>query len=293
MNARERRIARARLLRRDGKTYDEIRAVIGPVDAETLRTWLRGIPRPPATLRTRAKDDLRRECRRLRAEGLTVPEIAERTGASKGSVSPWVANVRPPATALARRSRLHKEARRRVADANRQRAADRRAAFRATATAQVEPVTWRDLFIAGVALYWAEGAKDKPWRRNGRVVLINSDPDVLALFLRWLDLLGVAEGNRTYRLSIHDNADVAANEQWWSDRLNVPLMSFAKATTKRHNPKTIRRNTNEHYHGCLVISVARSSRLYDSIEGWWRALANAAAEHGSGTLDTAEWSPVG
>jgi hypothetical protein len=38
-------IGRARLLRRQGKTYNEIRAVIGPCDDETLRSWLRGIPR--------------------------------------------------------------------------------------------------------------------------------------------------------------------------------------------------------------------------------------------------------
>jgi hypothetical protein len=68
MTDRERRIARARLLRREGKTYNEIRAVVGPVDDSDLKSWLRGIRRPPETLRARAKDDLRRECRRLRAQ---------------------------------------------------------------------------------------------------------------------------------------------------------------------------------------------------------------------------------
>src|SRR3954454_23691882 len=100
MNARERRIARARLLRREGKTYAEIRAVIGPVDNETLRGWLLGIPRPPATHRAPRKDELRRECRRLRAQGLTITEIAAKTGASKGSISPWVADVTPPPMAM-------------------------------------------------------------------------------------------------------------------------------------------------------------------------------------------------
>ena len=69
MKDRERRIARARLLRREGKTYTEIRTVIGPVDTSTLRVWLRGIPRPPETHRTHRRDDVRQECRRLRAQG--------------------------------------------------------------------------------------------------------------------------------------------------------------------------------------------------------------------------------
>src|SRR3954453_18298353 len=96
MNDRRRRIARARLLRRQGKTYNEIRVIIGPVDDKTLLLRCKGIPRPGATYRSHPKDDVRRECRRLRAEGLTIPEIAEKTSASKGSISPWVADARVP-----------------------------------------------------------------------------------------------------------------------------------------------------------------------------------------------------
>jgi hypothetical protein len=64
MTAHQRRIARARLLRRDGKTYAEIRAVVGDVSDDRLKTWLAGIPRPPATRMSHPLPDLRRECRR-------------------------------------------------------------------------------------------------------------------------------------------------------------------------------------------------------------------------------------
>jgi hypothetical protein len=37
------RVGKALLLRRQGKTYNEIRAVVGPVDDGTLVRWLRGI----------------------------------------------------------------------------------------------------------------------------------------------------------------------------------------------------------------------------------------------------------
>src|SRR3954453_3284789 len=222
MNARERRIARARLLRREGKTYAEIRAVIGPVDNETLRGWLLGIPRPTATHRTRRKDELRRECRRLRAQGLTIPQIAEKTGASKGSVSSWVADVTPPPQVMRQRSILSRESRRRVGETNRRRAAERREELRRAAYEEFGEPSVRDLFVAGVALYWAEGAKAKPWRRGGLVDFINSDVDVLRIFLAWLDLLRIPKADRKFRLSIHESADVAASERWWSEnRLSV------------------------------------------------------------------------
>ena len=37
---------------------------------------------------------------------------------------------------------------------------------------------------------------------------------------------------------------------------------------KRHNPKTVRKNVGEGYHGCLRIDVRRSGDLYRRIEGW-------------------------
>jgi hypothetical protein len=78
MTDMQRRIARARLLRREGKTYAEIRAVIGDVSDDRLQTWLVGIPRPSRTLKGRAKPELRRECRVLRAQGLTYDESLRR-----------------------------------------------------------------------------------------------------------------------------------------------------------------------------------------------------------------------
>jgi hypothetical protein len=87
------RIGKARLLRRQGKTYDEIRAVIGWVRDEQLARWLRAIPRPPETRRGKAQDGLRRRCRQLRSSGRTYDEIAEITGASMGSLSLWLGDM--------------------------------------------------------------------------------------------------------------------------------------------------------------------------------------------------------
>lgn len=276
MTELQRRIARARLLRREGKTYAEIRAVVGDVSDDRLQTWLVGIPRPPQTLRGRALDDVRRECRRLRAQGLSYAEIAAKTGASKGSLSLWLRDQRGPGVKPYAPQEQIRRIQPLAVAARKANATARREAARLSGAARVGAVQRRDLFVAGLALYWAEGAKDKPWRRNGRVTIINGDADVIRVFLAWLDLVGVAEEDRQYRLTIHESADVSAQEAWWSQGLEIPLASFARATLKRHNPKTIRRNVNEHYHGCLVVSVRRSGALYDAIDGAWRRIVEAA-----------------
>jgi hypothetical protein len=142
-------------------------------------------------------------------------------------------------------------------------------------------------------LYWAEGAKDKPWRRNGRVVFINSDPDVMEMFLAWLRLVGVSQDDLRFRLTIHESADIAANERWWTQRLGVSRALLTRATLKRHKPKTVRQNTGDDYHGCLVVTVMRSGWLYYAIEGWWSALVSGTDSLAiSGKLDV-QRSPVG
>ena len=274
----QRTIARARLLRRTGKTYDEIRTALGEqISDDRLKAWLRGILRPPQTRRSRPLTDLRRECRRLRAAGMTYDQITEATGASAGSLSLWLRGMPAP---HGRAYDKHEHLRRIQpfgAQARRKQAEIRRNQSRQRGSAWVAALSRKELFVAGIALCWAEGTKDKPWRRTSRVILINGDVDVLRVFLAWLDLLGVPEEDRLYRLNIHETADVPAQEAWWAAALGIAPTSFSRATRKRHRPKTSRRNVNEGYHGCLTVSVRRSRGLCDEIAGAWRAIVAGVA----------------
>ncbi|MDQ1697867.1 MAG: hypothetical protein QOJ03_3220 [Frankiaceae bacterium] len=292
MNDHQRRIARARLLRREGKTYDEIRAVLGPASKDQLERWLRGIARPPETYRSCPKPDLRRDCRRLRANGHTYEEIAARTGASKGSLSLWLRDVRGAPSI--RQRKTARPSRRELPYARAARAAAdcTRAKRRTIAAHALGSVSARELLMAGVALYLAEGSKAKPWRpRDRQVVFINSDPAILYVFLAWLDLIGVAESRRTYRLSIHESADTAVHEAWWAKSLGLDVRSFRRASLKRHKPLTVRKNTGDNYHGCLVVRVLRPAALYDAVEGWWQRLVCESTALRSESVGCSQGSP--
>src|SRR5690606_14328762 len=86
------------------------------------------------------------------------------------------------------------------------------------AALEIEAISDRDLFIAGVALYWAEGAKDKPYDRRENVLFVNSDPGVIRLYLAWLLLLGVEPERVRYRVMTHMTADVEGSRRYWYDR---------------------------------------------------------------------------
>ncbi|MFD7879961.1 hypothetical protein ACFV5G_38800 [Streptomyces sp. NPDC059766] len=53
-------------------------------------------------------------------------------------------------------------------------------------------------------------------------------------------------------------------------------MSFQRATLKRHNPRTNRKNTGEAYHGCLIVYVTKSAELYRRMEGAWYGIVLGA-----------------
>jgi predicted transcriptional regulator len=265
-------------LRRSGRSRREIKAILGITSNATLDKLLAGEPPPEWTRRPRAKDDLHAKARRLREQGLDYNRIAAELGVSKSSVSAWVHDLPWP-------ERLnYEECRKRAAEgvrryweAERPARETKREAARTAAAAEIGALTQRELLIAGAIAYWCEGTKSKPHHRQNRVIFMNSDRRLVAFFLRFLDAAGVDRAQVSYRVYIHETADVSAAERYWLEVTGADPAQFHRPTLKRHNPKTVRWNIGDEYHGCLRIDVQQSADLYRRIEGWARA-AMASAE---------------
>jgi hypothetical protein len=140
------------------------------------------------------------------------------------------------------------------------------------AAGQIQELAESELFVAGVVAYWAEGAKSKPWTASQRVMFINSDPGMVRLFLAWLQLLDIGLERCSFRVSIHESADVQASMAHWASVVGVPASQFSSPTLKRHNPRTVRKNVGIDYHGCLTVTVRRSTELGRQIAGWFEGI---------------------
>ncbi|OIV38868.1 hypothetical protein BIV57_03795 [Mangrovactinospora gilvigrisea] len=263
-----------RRLRRAGLSGQGIAAATG-VPLSTVRDWCRGIPAPGWTRRPNAKDEVRERARELRLAGRTYPQIAAELGVSKSSVSLWVRDLPHPTVTPEGLEQRRQAIQANWDEVNRIRDIERQRVKREAAS-EVGALTDRELMLIGAALYWAEGAKDKPYRRFERLVFINSDPDVIDVHLRWLELMGVAREDRRFRVSIHERADVAGAERFWAERVGVRVEDLNKTNLKKHNPTTARKNTGEHYRGCLTVSVVQSRDRYRRMEGWWYGIVEGA-----------------
>ncbi|WP_250301920.1 hypothetical protein [Streptomyces sp. A 4/2] len=263
---------RAVALRREGLSRRQIRDRLYIDNNDILNRLLQGEPAPEWTKRPRAKDGLRAKARELRLQGMTYDQIQVELGCSKGSISLWVRDLpKPPRRTTTEQAklagRLRWEHELAVRDIERQKT-------KAAAADEIGTLSDRELFFVGVALYWAEGTKDKPYDRRENVTFVNSDPGVIEVYLAWLRLLEVAPERICYRLMIHETADVETAKLYWAELIGVDVSVFQKTTLKKHNPKTVRKNTGENYRGCLVIRVAQGAELYRRIEGWWHGIVD-------------------
>ena len=289
--------AAAVALREAGRTYDEIADELG-VSKGSLSLWLRELPHPSekqrqaiheaelppshATQLSLLDPNLRTDrvalARQMRVDGFLLKEIAEEFSVTMKTACLWCTGLPVPPRARHGGDREH------VRMMNRKRwdafLAERdreRSAIKAAAADRVGVLGDRELELIAVTAYWCEGSKDKSYSRRERVAFINSDPHVIEVWLEWLRRRGHAASSLRFSLSIHESADIEAATAFWAEVAGVEPSLFGKPVLKRHNPKTVRKNTGESYVGCLAVRVLQSRELYQEIEGVWRGIVFGAS----------------
>lgn len=266
---------RARELRRQGCSRAQIAREIQIKNMKTIDRWISNLPIPAWTRRPNAKDELKAAAIAMRQAGETYDEIRAALGVSKSSLSLWLRDLYLTDDQRKVLSNKHATAPQRRGASNRARRAAKRAAISQRAAREIGVVTEREAFLVGAILYWAEGAKAKPWRPSQCVDFINSDPRLIRLFLAWLEVIGVAADRLSFRISIHESADLPEAERYWRALVGLSEARFLRAQLKKHNLTSNRRNRGADYHGCLIIRVTRSTELYRRIEGWVEGIVMA------------------
>jgi len=89
------------------------------------------------------------------------------------------------------------------------------------------------LRLAGLMLYWAEGAK----RSRHTVDLANTDSQLIQIFLRFLrEVCGVAESRLRIYLYVYEGQNVHAIRKYWSRLTRIPEKQFLKPYVSKLKP---------------------------------------------------------
>ena len=123
----------------------------------------------------------------------------------------------------------------------------------------------RDLFVAGLALYWGEGYKGL----SNELGFTNSDPAMIVFFLNWLSrIYGIKTDQLILRVSVNASHRhrVREIEKYWSRLAGVPLAQFTMTSLIKTAHKKVYTNKSEHF-GTLRVKVRSGTDLRRRILG--------------------------
>jgi transcriptional regulator with XRE-family HTH domain len=204
----------------------------------------------------------REQARLLRADGMTMLDIARQLRVSKSSVSLWTRDVD-----FVPRPRVR--ARRRGPNALQLRKQAQIERFKAEGVARIGRLSDREFLVTGLALYAGEGGKG-----DGDVRMANTDPRIISFLCAWLrHFYEVDEGRLRARLYLHQGLDLAEAASFWSALTGIPQDQFHKPYRATPDP-SIRHA--KHVRGVLYVSYS-CSRTHRSIMGMVHALFGDAA----------------
>lgn len=220
-----------------------------------------------------AKFKERVQARELRRIGQSIRVIAKKLGVSRGTVSLWCEDIE---LTEEQRMKLIGDDKRGGA-VGRSRAAisiknerlNRVEKYMKEGRSLVGELSERDLLIAGIALYWAEGNK-----KNRRLVFSNSDPKMIKVCIKWLTgCLKIPMSDIYCQVGINQIHKDRVNivEEYWSEITGIPILSFKKVSLKKVLSSKVYGNFNEHF-GTLNIIVRKSTNLNYLVLGFIDAL---------------------
>ena len=211
------------------------------------------------------KLELKLKAQALRKKGLSIGNIQERLKVSRSSISLWVRDIKLTKKQL-KKLYLNKKSGGLKGSII---AAMNKIKFREKLTEklikegkkEIGGLSKRDKFIAGVAMYFAEGVKG-----DKNVSFSNTDPKAIKFMVDWFrNFCKVPKKKFRASLYLHDNLNERKAKQFWSKLTKIPLDQFRKSYIIRNNPNRLRKV--RHIYGVLKITVSNAN-LHRKIMGW-------------------------
>jgi len=207
----------------------------------------------------------------LRKEGETYSEILAKIPVAKSTISLWLQEVY-----LARKQKQRLTAKKIAARlsgglARKNQRMKLVQDITNVSRKEIGKISDRELWLIGIALYWAEGSKSKEYNPSMGIVFTNSDYQMIQIFLRWLKVCcGVKDNELGYEIYIHESCREKIQQVigFWSSKLNIQENSLQKIRYKKNKINTKRKNVGDLYNGCLRVTVVASSTLNRRVVGW-------------------------
>ncbi|MCR4311042.1 MAG: helix-turn-helix domain-containing protein, partial [Candidatus Taylorbacteria bacterium] len=148
---------------------------------------------------------------KLRLKGLSYSQIKEKLQVSKSTLSGWLSEY-PLSDERIRQLRGNNPQRiercRNTKAKKKQRRID---CVYEKVRKDIGILSKREIFLAGLFLYWGEGYKSAPATTG----IANTDPAILRIFIRWLNAVKAPTEKIVARIHIYSDMDKNATINYW------------------------------------------------------------------------------
>lgn len=217
---------------------------------------------------------LRDKARQLRSAGSSLNEITERLKIPKSTARYWCRDI-----VLSKRQLKNLFQKQIIggalsAETLRKKRLSKIGKLKQEGMADIGKLSNKELFLVGIALYWAEGYN----KGDGEFGFTNSNPRIINLIIRWLNnCCNISKDRIHLRIAInylHKNR-IANILKFWSRATDIPKFQFSKPTFIKVKNKKIYLNP-ENYFGTLRIKVRNSTDFRRKIMGWIEGIAKSS-----------------
>lgn len=165
---------------------------------------------------------------KLRRQGLSYSQIKGRMGLSKSTLSVWLKDYPLSDDQIKKLRDFNPRRIERCRNTKAKKVEERLEKVYRNVSRDISKLSKRDLFIAGIFLYWGEGAKSE----NSTTALSNTNPAILRFFLKWLKLFNIDNEKLYITLQLYSDMDIKKEIKFWSKELKLPEYSFKKPYVK-------------------------------------------------------------
>lgn len=190
----------------------------------------------------------------LRLTGMSYSQIKERVKVSKSTLSNWLEKY---PLSESRMRELRDFNTKRIENCRKTKLRKRQEKLiliYKDASRSLGTLSKRELFIAGLFLYWGEGTK----AARDVVALTNTDPSMIKFFIKWLQIIGVNKKDLRVKLHLYSDMDVEDKTNFWSKTLKIPLTNFRKPYIKDSKFSSLTYK-NSFGHGTCMVSYGNSN----------------------------------
>lgn len=218
---------------------------------------------------------------KLRLTGKSYREIAKILNISKSSLSSWFKNLILSSDTQKILEQKGRVARKQLLEFNFHRTRNiniENNIIRKKSLKEINHLSTHDLKLIGTALYWSEGYQFEIQKRTPEICFVNSNPHIIALFIRFLKEIIKADTDK-FRVTIHlyPTTDEKMAIKFWSQITQIESRRFhiVRQVSKSSQGK---RPFNSLPHGTLrLISSGRKNCF--RIQGWIDALAEQSQSY--------------